>query len=515
MKKFLSILALIVTLDGYSQISFNKLESYGNPAISATNIERIGDNYFVQYLFIDSSHIQGVGVLKTDKYGNVIKKIEFKDTAFWYGSFSFSNFIATSDSFLIMAANRFYNQQLKKEEVEIWKFDINLDTVWTKLINHPDTAQANLPGAETLMRVKDIVEALDGGYVLSISYNRQCLDPSVFSNRRALLIKLDTSGSSVWINRNSEYYKDLISLDITSDSGFIVPTIRGNTGLPYNLNKFDKNGNYQWKVDANAYSTQTHAIACCEYDSASAIMATYYKIDIQSGKYGITVFKINTITKSVEWNKDFIVSEDMASQINLSNSPMEIRVKSGKVFIATSGRHLYFTPPPWVYSYHIYSGIVLKLNSHGDSLKTYYLNYDKNGGCDMELEGFMVLDDGSFAGTGYGLSYANHRQMLWLFRTTATGYLNIENQKAVNGFKLSVFPNPATGKLNFTFDKNIQSRIVLTIYNSIGQKIGNYTITGGQTGFNINIHDYKSGIYFYRFTDKNNIQIAFGKFIRE
>jgi hypothetical protein len=410
-----------------------------------------------------------------------------------------------------VAANRYYNQSLRKEKVEIWKFDTNLDTIWTKLIDHPDTTEANLPGAERLVRIKDMVETPNNGYVLSISYNRKCLDPSVFSNQRTMLLKLDTSGNTIWINRNGELYKDLISLDITSDSGFIVPTIRGNAGLPYSLNKFDKNGSYQWKVDANAYPTQTHAIECCEYDSTSAIMATFYKIDIQSGKYGITVFKINTNTKTVEWNKDFIVADVMVSQTLLQTMPMDIKVnKNGEIFIVTSGRHTIYTPWQTV----LYSGIVIKLNTNGDSLWTKYYNYNGNGIYDTELQGFMINDDGSFVGVGYGMLQSNPQQKLWFFKTDIGGYLSIEEKKEVLVSGITVYPNPTSDNLEFSFKYKLNYDSELTIYNSTGQIINTYNIDKDITKYRINTDNYQTGIYLYELKNKNKT-IGTGKFVKE
>lgn len=512
MKKIIITFALLVLFPwfGKTQITFNKLENYNNPVSSATNVKRIGDNYFVQYLFLDSSLTQGIGILKTDEYGNVLKKIEFIDTSFWYGSISFRNLIATTDSFLVMAANRYYNQLLRKEKVEIWKFDTNLDIIWTKLIDHPDTADANLPGAEKLVRIQDIVESSLNEYVMSISYNRKCLDASDFSNRRALLLNIDTAGNFIWMNRNGELYKDLISLDITSDSGFIVPTIRGGIGLPYNINKFDYQGNFKWKIDANAYYTQTHALAACEYDSLSVIMATFYKINVLSGEYGVTVFKFNTFTKTVEWNRDFILAEKMVSINLLQTMPMEIRVGNrGDIFIATSGFHTTYNP--WYESK--YYGIVLKLNSSGDSLWTKYYNYNGNDIFDTELQGFMIEDDGSFVGVGYGMLQSGSSQKLWFFKTDTNAYLGFDNSAINENDFIRIYPNPTSDLINIELSNIIHSDIELALYDITGRKIIARKSTNSQK-YVMDISKLSSGIYLLNvLTDAVNIKSV--KIIKE
>ena len=52
MKRFLLLLALItIYFIAHSQIAFNKLENFDYLETNATNIKRIGNNYFIQYFY--------------------------------------------------------------------------------------------------------------------------------------------------------------------------------------------------------------------------------------------------------------------------------------------------------------------------------------------------------------------------------------------------------------------------------------------------------------------------------
>lgn len=508
MKKIILILVFAVYgFFTYSQNCLNILDDFGYPEINGLNIESIGNNYYIQYIFIDSSFSQGIGILKLDSSGNLIKKIEFIDTAFWYGSYPSSNFMSTSDSFIIMAANRFYNQSIRKEKVEIWKFNTNLDTIWTKLIDHPDTTEANLPNSELLVRVEDIVKCCDNNIVLSISYNRKCMDPTNSQNRRALLMKIDTNGNILWVNRNNEIFVQLVEIVSSNDSGFYSPAAIST--LPYKLNKFDKYGNYQWSVDANNLSTQTHTISCHEYGDSLAIMATYYKRSSQIGDIGISISKINTINKVVIWNKNFVIAENMASNAYLNNVPMKVFVHEKGIFIATSGLHTTYNP--WYESK--YYGIILKVNSNGDSLWTKYYNYNGNGIFDTELQGFMIEDNGSFVGVGYGMLQSGSSQKLWFFKTDTNAYLGFDNAEINENDFIRVYPNPTSNFINIELNNIIYSDIKLEIYDITGRIVILQKFVY-RNKYELDISKLSTGIYLLNISTDDGENIKSEKIIK-
>ena len=75
------------------------------------------------------------------------------------------------------------------------KVNENLDTLWTKWFNHPDTliaSQAN--PSDVFSALSDIKETPDGGYIITGNYNKECINGNV----HGFLIKTDTSGNILW-----------------------------------------------------------------------------------------------------------------------------------------------------------------------------------------------------------------------------------------------------------------------------------------------------------------------------
>lgn len=71
---------------------------------------------------------------------------------------------------------------------------------------------------------------------------------------------------------------------------------------------------------------------------------------------------------------------------------------------------------------------------------------------------------------------------------------------------LEVFPNPASGQVNYRYEAPAQGKVTITLTNSFGQKLsdvysGNYN--NGKIGESINLTDYAAGMYFIniKFTD--------------
>lgn len=72
------------------------------------------------------------------------------------------------------------------------------------------------------------------------------------------------------------------------------------------------------------------------------------------------------------------------------------------------------------------------------------------------------------------------------------------NTNSNNPFKL--FPNPSNGNIYLSINHELQEKITITIYNSLGSIIFTDTITKHYTS--IDLSDYKKGIYFVRIENK-------------
>ena len=73
---------------------------------------------------------------------------------------------------------------------------------------------------------------------------------------------------------------------------------------------------------------------------------------------------------------------------------------------------------------------------------------------------------------------------------------------SISEAKTTVYPNPVTDILNFSLADNKSHNI--TIVNSIGTIVGNYTLPAGTSSLNIN--HLNAGLYFVKFASENEAQ---------
>ena len=91
-------------------------------------------------------------------------------------------------------------------------------------------------------------------------------------------------------------------------------------------------------------------------------------------------------------------------------------------------------------------------------------------------------------------------------------YIYTGIEKIENNSRFSIYPNPANDMVYIKLKTSDMSDIVMSIYNSLGQRISVNNITSDE--FQINVSKYNKGIYYIIIEGKENIQIN-GKFIVE
>ncbi len=79
---------------------------------------------------------------------------------------------------------------------------------------------------------------------------------------------------------------------------------------------------------------------------------------------------------------------------------------------------------------------------------------------------------------------------------------NIENLSDVN-----LFPNPATNSFNVVFNLGRPEKVNVKIYNMVGQEISSFEkeLPYGNSSLNVNLANYKAGVYFVKSAVKGNI----------
>lgn len=95
------------------------------------------------------------------------------------------------------------------------------------------------------------------------------------------------------------------------------------------------------------------------------------------------------------------------------------------------------------------------------------------------------------------------------FEDWADGIKNINNQ-----FASKSYPNPTEDILTIEFENVDNSLYEIAVFDGNGQQILTKKTTN-QNKLELNLKDYKSGIYYYKVTDLKNGQIAFGKIVKQ
>ena len=80
-------------------------------------------------------------------------------------------------------------------------------------------------------------------------------------------------------------------------------------------------------------------------------------------------------------------------------------------------------------------------------------------------------------------------------------------QKDIGTLKVLVYPNPVNDNVTFTFEDVIYDDILVTIYNSWGKVVGNYTFTASQK-INLNLIGFSAGLYLVKVNSVNKSSIV-------
>jgi len=82
------------------------------------------------------------------------------------------------------------------------------------------------------------------------------------------------------------------------------------------------------------------------------------------------------------------------------------------------------------------------------------------------------------------------------------GYVGIEEVKEVQAFH---YPNPASSNLKIKLDKNYNN-LSVSIVDMLGKKVGSIPVNGDVV--NVNVTDYKNGIYFYSIMNDKGVLLT-------
>ncbi|RLD45920.1 MAG: hypothetical protein DRI86_04655 [Bacteroidetes bacterium] len=433
-------------------------------------------------------------IVKYDKNFNIVNKQKYIDIAWRYANYPY-NTIVVNEKQILTCPQVFNDSATFGKIMSIDKY--SLDTLWTKIITHPDTIIANQPNSGQFSDLTSIKQTLDGGYILTGNYNKNCIT----ANLRSFLLKIDSIGNVEW-RRTYPNISYLYDIELTPNGGYIV--INKNWGTI--IVELDSIGNIIWqqKINTDTINANVSDMSYSGNNTFVGIVKYIKNGNISYPEYGLIVFKINISTKQIIWQKKYNIYKSLKC-VGLHQA-MGVETLSDGSIIVNGTVIKYGTD---------YSAFILKLNTNGDSLWTKTYCYKNSNISRSQLNDLMACDDGGFLGVGFYSAQAGGVSTAWMFKTDANGLVGWESPKPKGKSEIfKVWPNPARDYVNIEFAKNLKQESEIIIYNSLGQRVKTLILQKQQLEKEIHLQGFKTGIYYFELRANNSI-IGTGKFIKE
>jgi len=489
-KSFLILLLLICSFNAFNQtILFNKpISEFGNNPLTqavSTSIIANDKGYIISGTIFDTlnNNYQTLFFYQLDSLANITKVRKFSKSGINY-YYNFSSLIKTYDNGYCYAGDMEDTSSTDINSIHfLIKFDINLDTLWTKIIPHDTILEA----------IYNIKECSDKGFVMVGSRYNSLI------NNNILFIKTDSLGNQLWKTTIPVAYIGAASQIIeTPDKGFIINGY--NNSFTYGqgdclLIKTDSMGNQQWIKYLDINNNQ--------HDGGGAMALTndgniLYAYGYATYTYPFNEYKdarLNIIKFSMNgthlWNK-------MYDTIRFDLFSNKIQVLPNNDFIVMGS---YMEKRNENY----YTSYLFKFNANGDSLwkRIYYM---KDGFADENALVDNVLNaDGGITACGWVSSDTQvPYQQIWILKTDSTGYApGPQNvgiidlpylQVRYGGVK--VYPNPANDfvVISYEISKAING-LRLVICNSLGKTVYEKELNKPKDELLITLKDFAKGNY--------------------
>jgi len=301
MKRFILFITLLLNISVLKSqdTTFNKLYRPYDRVTSVTNIISVDSYYYALFGELDANNKQNYGILKFNKSGIIIDSSLFNTSDKYRGTDQplGHGFIFTSDSCFLYCGGI--------KDTAGWvngflaKFDLNMDTIWTKIFYHPDTLESLQKPTTSVMHLSDVKETPDGDYILIGNYNS---DADGYEDR-SFLLKLDTTGNVINFTRNN-FNSLSYDIEVTKDSGYVYLSI---FSTDYKINKVDKNCVVQWRfILSNNLMSRTAQDIEVLNDSIIIVGRSYiYQQSNTPNKLEICKFNIDK--KTIIWRKDYFL----------------------------------------------------------------------------------------------------------------------------------------------------------------------------------------------------------------
>jgi hypothetical protein len=506
MRRFVLTLVLFVVFFNFSNAQFSTtfndtLKPFNTGSCDLLSVVEDGNYYYVLGVHYSSAG-RNAFIMKTDDMGTVLLKKEYSRSQCEFYPYT-ENSLTKNDSILVFCSQMDDKSGLyTKSSAVLYAVDKqSLDTVWTKVYEHPDTAIAQTSNF-VYSSLTSVKTTPDGGYILTGSYNKDC----VAGVLRSFLMKTDGYGNVEWrqVDGQNCTFSDV---EIAADSGYYVPGI-DKYGNMIKLMKYGKSGSYLSKTDIATLGGGRFPVIA-PYGNDYAIVSYGYLFDTVNLKSALAVMKINLNTGTILWSKKYYAFGTSDSILPIGTIGLETSA-AGDIIVSNTTLDYHNILGT---NSHIYNAVVLKLNSNGDSLWCKSYDYDPTPNNSV-LNDLILSADGGFLGVGT-FDDPNSTGTAWLFKADANGVVGFESEKTkTKSGKYKVYPNPASIRADLLFDSSLKEDAVLKIYNVAGELVMQKQLKKGLMKISMNLQDFMPGLFFYTVSSQGK-DIATGKLIVE
>lgn len=507
MKRFIVLLSIIIlgtTLFSQSTY-FNKILTPFSGPNTLKSVVQADSFYYVFSFRIDTtwSWRYDIILLKIDMQGNMVDTAVIGMPYHSYNAVQGNSLIKLSDgNLLACGATRDTSDIIF---AYLFKFNSNLDTLWSKQYAHPDTLAASQPGAEVLNYFYAVKETPDNGFIIAGNYNKDCIS----GEYRSYIMKTDSVGNMEFLKRYTNYYT-FYDIELAADSGYFIPTTLNGSG---NLNviKTNKFGEIQWTTVINTQSYPFYPLDIVLLDSNTLIACSANLYDLVYHKRSLVITRIDLSSQAKIWEKEYFSFVNLDSYSYTQSISIEKTLDGNIVVGSTALISDGITASPS-------RGFLFKLNPNGDSLwmRNYGIGVFEDN---CVFNDFVATSDGGFIGVGYRFSQITG-QMDWIIKLDSFGCdtpgchtVGINNVKTEEA-RFTIYPNPAHEYVTIEFPNYLKHKSKLQIYNSTGQLVYENRIDKSTKTKRINLNGFKQGIYFFEIKDNYGF-VGSGKFIKE
>ncbi|MCH8903396.1 MAG: T9SS type A sorting domain-containing protein [Bacteroidetes bacterium] len=473
---------------------FNKIYDYnGLIDLGGTVLEIPGEGYFLIGAswdpFLDKDYRW---IMKTDQYGDTIwlKEFGIPDTTYRY-YYSGGDMQWTDDNNLIILETTYNKSLLDSKRCRITKMDTSANILWSNSFGF-------FTGRTTGVQ---LIKTEDKGYAVAGWWKASSITPP-----KVYLAKLDSMGNKMWdkvyggSNNDASY-----SLVQTKDKGYLI------AGYSYSFGAGDRDF-FLVKTDSIGGQLWQKTYGNSGQDWGGRI---YPALD---GNYLLVGSKDTPSPGSKGW----VMSVDDSGNVNWEKTygdsifggfDQVLQLKDS-TFIMKGG--FYFLGEG------ITNGWLMKINNKGDSI--WSRSYNQSGYNDYFYDFELTQDSGFIICGSVNREAGNtNTQEVWFIKLDSLGLCdslycypdsddtNINEVALDNKDKIKIYPNPFSTFTTIEILEGYKTgkKLSLTLYNLMGTEVKRIENISSNK-FRINRDNLPSGLYFYRFADRDQT-IATGK----